>query len=94
MKSKEPVLLQIYDYKQMFDAINLREAISDIYDAGVDDDHLSLLYQANNDVKMSVSTSSGLSERQSIQDVVLQGDTWGSILACVHVEKLRGLAWL
>ena len=66
-KSKEPVLLQIYDFKQMFDAINLKEAIGDIYDAGVDDDHLSLLYHANRDVKMSVSTSSGLSERQTIK---------------------------
>ena len=87
-KSKEPVLLQIYDFKQMFDAINLKQAIGDIYDAGVDDDHLSLLYHANRDVKMSVSTSSGLSERQTIKDVVLQGDTWGSILASVQVDSI------
>ena len=87
-KSKEPVLLQIYDYKQMFDAINLREAICDIYDVGVNDDQLSLLYNANNNVKMAVSTSSGLSERHSIQDVVLQGDTFGSILASVQVDAI------
>ena len=82
-KNKAPVQLQIYDYKQMFDAINLQEAVSDIYDVGVNDDNLSLLYQANKDVRMAVNTPSGLSERQSIENVVLQGDTWGSILASV-----------
>ena len=87
-KLKEPVLLQIYDYKQRFDAINLREAIGDVYEAGVDDDQLSLLYNANNDVKMAVSTSCGLSERQTLQDVVLQGGTFGSILASVQVDYI------
>ena len=62
-RSKEPALLQIYDYKQMFDAINLKEAIGDIFDAGVVNDHLSLLYKANKDVRMAVNTHAGLSER-------------------------------
>ena len=29
---KAPVMFQFYDYAQMFDAINLEEAISDIFD--------------------------------------------------------------
>ena len=87
-KTKKPIQLQIYDYKQMFDAINLKEAIGDIFDAGVVTDHLSLLYQANQDVKMAVNTHSGLSERHSIQDVVLQGETWSSMLASVQVDSI------
>jgi hypothetical protein len=43
----KPILLQIYDYKQMFDSINLEEAISDIYDYGLKDDNLALIYKAN-----------------------------------------------
>ena len=60
MKSKKmsPVLLQIYDYQQMFDSINLELALSDIYDVGLDDDKLVLLHQA------------GLTERQTIKDIV------------------------
>ena len=72
----------------MFDAINLREAIGDIFDVGVTDDTLSLLYQANKEVSMAVNTPSGLSERQLIQDVILQGDTFGSILAAVQVDSM------
>ena len=37
-KKKKPVCFQFYDYAQMFDSINLQEAISDIYDAGLDDE--------------------------------------------------------
>ena len=35
----KPVLLQIYDYAQMFDSIDLEQAIIDIYDVGVKDDY-------------------------------------------------------
>ena len=87
-KKKTPVVLEITDYKQMFDAINLQQAISDIYDVGVNDDNLSLIYQANKDIRMAVNTSDGLSERQRLEDVVLQGDTWGSILASVQVDSI------
>ena len=73
-KSKNPVLLQIYDYKQMFDAIHLEQAVSDIFNYGMDDDNLVLLYQANKEINMAVNTPNGLSERQTLEKVVLQGD--------------------
>ena len=43
----KPVLLQIYDYAQMFDSINLQKAISDVFDTGFKDDNLGLFYKAN-----------------------------------------------
>ena len=82
------VLLQIYDYKQMFDSLSLREAINDIYDYGVKDDCLQLIFKANNKIHMSVKTPGGLTERQIISNCVLQGDTWGSILASVQVDAI------
>ena len=86
-KKKHPVVLQIYDYKQMFDAIHLEQALSDIYEYGLNDDNLSLIYQANRDVRMAVNTPNGLTERRSLKNVVLQGDTIGSILASVQVDS-------
>ena len=79
-KKMKPVVLQFYDYSQMFDSINLQEAISDIFDTGVDDDNLALLYNANQEIDMAVKTANGLSDRQTVNDIVLQGDKWGSIL--------------
>ena len=37
---------------------------------------------------MSVKTPTGLTERQTVKDIVLQGDTWGSILASVQVDSI------
>ena len=54
---KKAVNLQIYDYAQMFDSIDLQQAISDIFDAGVDDDNLVLLNKANQEVHMIVKSA-------------------------------------
>ena len=88
----KPIQLQIYDYKQMFDSIDLEEAISDIFDVRVDDDSLVLIYKANKEIKMSVKTTSGLTERQTLENIVLQGDTFGSILASIQVAP-EGRMW-
>ena len=90
MKSRntKPVTLQIYDYAQMFDSMDLGQALSDIFDTGLDDDNLVLLNEANKNIQMAVKTSNGLTERQTLKDLVLQGDTWGSMLASVQVETI------
>ena len=87
----KPILFQFYDYSQMFDSINLQSAICDIYDTGVDDDQLVLLYKSNKEINMAVKTANGMSDRQIVSDIVLQGDTFGSILASVQVDKI---AWM
>ena len=87
-KNKKPVMLQIYDYRQMFDSMDLEEALNDIFDVGITDDNLALLHKANEKVHMSVKTPGGLSERQIITNTVLQGDTWGSILASTQVDAI------
>ena len=50
--------------------------------------NLSLLYEANKEIFMAVKTSRGLSARQVITNSVLQGDTFGSILASVQVDRI------
>ena len=84
----KPVVLEVYDYRQMFDSMNLKEAISDVYEAGLDDENLSLVYKANKEIFMAVNTPGGLTERQCIENIVLQGDTFGSILASVQVDAI------
>jgi hypothetical protein len=87
-KKKTPVVLQIYDYSQMFDSIDLKQAISDIYEAGLKDDNLALVYRANEEIFMAVNSQGVISDRQTLTDIVLQGDTFGSILASVQVDSI------
>ena len=49
-KKNKPIVIQFYDYKQMFDSINLKEAISDVFNTGLDDDNLNILYKANEEI--------------------------------------------
>ena len=87
-RKKNPIVLQIYDFSQMFDSINLQEAVSDIFDYGLQDDNLALVYKANKEVHMAVQTPGGLTDRQVVENSVLQGDTFGSLLASVQVDTI------
>ena len=69
-KKKQQIMFQIYDYAQMFDSINLKEAISDIYDCGFKNDMLALVYKANFKTHMAVNTPHGLTERQTVENTV------------------------
>ena len=69
----------------MFDSITLKEAICDMFDVGVKDDNLALLYKANEEIFMAVKTQSGLTDRQTLEDIVLQGVTFGSFFNVFNV---------
>ena len=68
--------------------MDLQKALTDIYDAGINDDTLVLLHEANRNIDMAVKTPYGLTERQNIKNTVLQGHTFGSILASVQVDSI------
>ena len=87
-KNKKPIILQIYDYSQMFDSIGLKQSISNDFETGLRNNNLSLLYKANSEIFMAVNTPSGLTQRQVIRDSVLQGYTFSSLLALVQVDSI------
>ena len=70
----------------MFDSMELEEACSDIYDCKVNDDHLSLLYESSNVVKMAVKTPYGQSKEYTLSKRIMQGDTFGPVLASCQVD--------
>ena len=47
LKTKKNIDIQILDYCQCFDGIWLDECINDLFEAGIDDDSLALIYEAN-----------------------------------------------
>ena len=53
------LVIQSYDYTNMFDSISLDITISDLYDSGVEDDMLVLLDAVNRNMKITVSTCYG-----------------------------------
>ena len=76
--NKHPVMFQLFDYAQM-----LEHAISDVYEPG-----LSLVYEANKEVFGAVDTPDGLMQCHALENTVLQGDTFGSLLASAQVDSI------
>ena len=76
----------IYDYRQCFDALWLDECINDLYDAGVKDDELALIYEANKVNRVAVKTPFGLTSRETVNKIVLQGEVFGPLQCSVTVD--------
>ena len=83
---KATIDLQILDYKQCFDSLWLEESPNDAFEAGLNDDHLGLLYEAGRNVKISVKTSTGISKRENIDKMIMQGGVFGSLLCSKTVD--------
>ena len=87
-KTKKPVDVQIFDYKQCFDTLWLKECLNDIYDSGVQDDKLALLYSINSHVNVAIKTPIGKTTRKSIFNVITQGDVFSPILCGNLVDTI------
>ena len=84
-----PIVIQQYDFTQMFDGMNLKEALSDLFNSGIEDDTIQLLYQANKNIAVQVKTPFGLTEEVVLEEVVLQGEVWGPSLASNQVDTFE-----
>ena len=80
--------LQIYDIEKMFDKIRLKEAINDFWDSGVQDDNLVLLYKLNKNNKAIVKTPVGESDEIHLDENVLQGESFGPLLASNQLDTI------
>ena len=56
---KEAVDIEILDYRQCFDSLWVEECMNDLWEAGINDDHLALIYKVNETVNVSVKTPFG-----------------------------------
>ena len=87
LRSKKNCIdIQILDYRQCFDSMWLEECINDLYESGVDNPNLALIYEANKMNKVAVMTPNGLSRRENIEKIVMQGEVLGPIECSVTVD--------
>ena len=50
----------MYNIEKCFDQLWLEELVNDLYDRGLVNDKLALLYEINKDIKVAVKTPMGL----------------------------------
>ena len=85
-KSKKPVDIQIFDFKQCFDGLWLQECMNDFFKGGMNDDKFALLYNFNRNVKIAVKTPVGKTDRVTISDAITQGDVIGPMFCSKQVD--------
>ena len=85
-KKKEPIDINVTDFKQMFDAEELPQVINAFYESGIQSDLLALLCEANRNVKFAVKTPSGKTESRSIYNKIMQGDVMSPIMSSNFVD--------
>ena len=51
--------MEILDYRQCFDSMWMEEVINDLWEAGIQDDNLSLIARVNETVEVTVKTPFG-----------------------------------
>ena len=66
----------------------LEECINDLYDAGIQDDKLALIYEANKKNQVAIKTPFGITPRVDINQIVLQGEVLGPLQCSVQVETI------
>ena len=80
--------IQIVDYTQCFDSLNLEECINDLFDANLQNDHLSLIYKVNSENKVSIKTEMGKTKRHLVERIVSQGEVLSPIICSVQVGSI------
>ena len=72
----------------MFDSECLFECMNDLFEAGIDDDNLVMIYEANRENYVAVNTPNGLSKRETVNEIVMQGDVLAPLISSLQVDTI------
>ena len=71
--SKEAVDVSIYDVEKCVNALWLEECINDMYEVGLQNDKLNMLYLMNENSQIVVKTPCGMTEKFTLNKIIMQG---------------------
>ena len=86
IRKKSNIDIEILDFKQCFDSMWLDETINDLYDTGLKNDNLNMIYKLNEKNKVAVVTPHGVTERVDIEKIVMQGENFAPLECSVQID--------
>ena len=66
----------------------MQECINTLYECGLNNDKLVLLYEESKHASIAVKTPSGLTERIIIENIIMQGTVFGSLICTAVMDRL------
>ena len=65
-----------------------------LYEAELKNDKLPLLFKMNQSAQIAMRTQVGMTRRENINNITMQGTVWGSILCAATTDKLAKRVYL
>ena len=87
-KESPAVDIHMYDLCKCFDGLWLEECCNNLYEAGVQDDKLAMIYEGNKRNNVAVRTPGGLTNRVLINRIVTQGGVTGPLCCSVQTDAI------
>ena len=79
--------------EKCFDSLWVEESINDIYEAGLKNDKLNLLFLENQNANIAIKSKEGKSIRKNIKNIIMQGTVWASLLCTSTIDKLAKIMY-
>ena len=86
--SEEACDITVHDIEKCFDSLWAQECVNTLYEYGLDNDKLVLIFEETKIAKIAVKTAWGLTDRIDIEDLIMQGTVFGSIICTSVMDKL------
>ena len=67
----KPVDIELFDIEKCFDSLWLKECMNDLYEVGLQNSNLNLLYEGNKECYMAVKTPHGKTNRVLLREIVM-----------------------
>ena len=78
----------VTDVEKCFDALWAQECINTLYEYGLKNDKLVLLYEETKNANIAIKTATGLTDREIITNLIMQGTVFGCLICTTVMDKL------
>ena len=89
LKNKsEPIDIQIYNVAKCLDSLYLKKCCNDLYEAGITDDKLAVIFEGSQEINVAINTPAGQTKRIPMHENVQQGEALSSLICAIQIDKI------
>ena len=86
--NEEACDITVNDVEKCFDALWVQECLNTLYENGLNNDKLVLLLEESKTAHIAIKTPSGMTDREVINNIIMQGTVFGSLICTAVMDKL------
>ena len=87
--NEDPIQIQVGDVEKCFDKLWLQNTTNDLFEAGLKNDKLNLLYLENRNTKVSIKVNNRITRTIDLKNIEMQGSVWSSLKCVVSMDKVN-----